>query len=170
MTGFFDNYLRRNITPSSNNEATNTEGYNTDVTESIILLTSTINKIIKAINYDYNYNDTVLRLINSKAPILHTHMLATHETNGFMSSEDKITLDNVLAKSNTFTIKIFEFYDESQEWVVVHNQNTSDFIVQIYDDKNNIIYTTIEITDNNKFLIKFTTPVKGKAKVLFYLK
>jgi hypothetical protein len=96
-------------------------------------------------------------------------MLVTHETDGFMSKDDKITLDKIAAKTNTDDIKIFNFYDESLEWVILHNQNTSNFIVQVYDDNNTMIFANIEIIDENKFSIRFTTPARGTAKVLFFV-
>lgn len=55
--------------------------------------------------------------------------------------------------------------EKSTMWNITHNLN-SICVVQIYDDNGNQVIGEINNVDNNKIIIYFTIPIKGKAIII----
>ncbi len=64
--------------------------------------------------------------------------------------------------------KYTQTYAADTEWVVTHNQNSSVFIAQIFDDTGKVIIPDeIETTSANVITVTFNIATAGKVTVIF---
>ena len=64
--------------------------------------------------------------------------------------------------------KYTETFAADSEWIVVHSQNSSVFLAQVFDSTGRVIIPDeIETTDVNTITVKFNTPIAGKITVIF---
>lgn len=71
---------------------------------------------------------------------------------------ENITVDQAATIKRSFT--------NSSTWVVTHNLDTENAIVQVYDNNNfQVIPSTLRITDTNTVTVTFDTPLSGYAVV-----
>lgn len=54
-------------------------------------------------------------------------------------------------------------------WVIPHNQNTDNLVVQIYDTSNQLITPDqVDVTNVNTVTVHFATPQAGKAQLVLF--
>lgn len=58
-------------------------------------------------------------------------------------------------------------FSESATWLVVHNRNTTKFIVTLIDSDGDIFYAKINIIDSNSFEVSLTSATSGVVDVTF---
>lgn len=79
-----------------------------------------------------------------------------------------ITDDATLLEEIKTTNRVVQFsFESSNSWVIEHNYNTSDILVQCFDSTGVLIYyNSLEIT-NNTITINFTDDISGYCNILF---
>lgn len=61
----------------------------------------------------------------------------------------------------------FEILDESSEWLIIHNQDSNQFITQLFDLEGNQFDSEIQRVDSNSIIIKHNFPITGVVNVYF---
>lgn len=82
------------------------------------------------------------------------HSLATREKSGFMSAQDKVSVQGYTHVQS----------EENSTWTINHNLNKFPSIL-IFDGESNEIIGDITYLDQNSLSITFSTPVSGTAYI-----
>lgn len=77
---------------------------------------------------------------------------------------------SVVSLGSAISGPIFQTYpivSPAIQWIVVHNQGTTEFIKNIFDSTDKEIFASVTIIDNTSFKVDLTEASTGKVCVIF---
>lgn len=89
-----------------------------------------------------------------------------NSSNVIKSFNTTTNYEDVLFRPITSCIRTF-YFENTMEWVIVHNMGSRSFVSRITDRNGNTIFASTSIIDDSSFVINLTSAVSGQIDVIF---